>query len=100
MGNPQPSQEQVWEGHKRALGIAGPVREGDAAGFTLPGAIAVDGIVDAVLEPNLLGVRTEDGLYRFVGRQGMVGVGHHIFADVDEKEATEAWQAWLNAHFA
>jgi uncharacterized protein YndB with AHSA1/START domain len=99
-GNPQPSQEQVWEGHKRALGISGPVREGDAARFTLPGSGPVDGVVDAVLEPNILGVRTEDGLFRFEGRQGAVGVGHHIFANVDEKEATAAWQAWLNEHFA
>jgi hypothetical protein len=56
--------------------------------------------VDSVLYPSFLGVRTSDGLYRFVGRGGVVGVGHHIFTDVDQQETERAWQAWLTRLFA
>jgi hypothetical protein len=57
--------------------------------------------VDSVFPPNVLGVRTSDALYRFVGGGGMVGVGHHLFADgVDPTEAERAWQSWLTELFA
>jgi hypothetical protein len=46
-------------------------------------------------------VRTGDALYRFVGRDGMVGVGHHLFADAaDQDQAERAWQDWLAKLFA
>jgi uncharacterized protein YndB with AHSA1/START domain len=100
-GPQQPDQEHVWEGLKRGLGLTGTVAEGDRARFTLLGSAPVEGVVDAVLPPNFLGVRTSDALYRFVGRGGMVGVGHHIFADgVDPTEAERAWQSWLTELFA
>ena len=38
-----------------------------------------------------------DGRYRFVGRGGVVAVGHHLFAEgVDRQEAERAWQSWLD----
>jgi hypothetical protein len=49
-----------------------------------------------VLFPSFLGVRTSDGLYRFVGRNGEVAVGHHIFTPgVDREQAELAWHNWL-----
>jgi hypothetical protein len=57
-------------------------------------------VVDSVLYPSFLGVRTGDALYRFVGRGGAVAVGHHLFFEVDPKEAEQAWQAWLTRLFA
>jgi len=30
-----------------------------------------------------------------VGRGGAVGVGHHIFAALDQQDADRAWQTWL-----
>ena len=69
------------------------------ARFTLDGSTAVEG-VDSVLVPSFPGVRTDDGLYRFVGGGGMSGVGHHIFAPVDQAEAERAWQSWLTHLFA
>jgi hypothetical protein len=56
--------------------------------------------VDSVLVPSFLGVRTDDGLYRFVGGGGLAGVGHHIFAPLDQAEAERAWQSWLTRLFA
>jgi uncharacterized protein YndB with AHSA1/START domain len=100
-GPQQADGEQVWEGLKRGLGLTGKVTEGDPARFTLEGSTPVDGVVDAVLYPDFLGVRTGDALYRFVGRDGMVGVGHHLFADdADQDQAERAWQAWLAKLFA
>jgi hypothetical protein len=51
--------------------------------------------------PETLGVRTSDGLYRFIhGLGGTVVLGHHIFSDVDQQETERAWQSWLTRLFA
>jgi uncharacterized protein YndB with AHSA1/START domain len=101
-GPPQPDDEHVWKGLERGLGLTGTVAEGDRARFTLPGSAPVEGVVDAVSrQPIFLGVRTGDALYRFVGMGGMVGVGHHLFADgADQAEAERAWSSWLAQLFA
>ncbi|WP_394360567.1 SRPBCC domain-containing protein [Amycolatopsis sp. SB7-3] len=63
----------------------------------------VDGVVD-YLTPAFIGVRTEDALYRFYGRNVWgwpVGIGHHLFAeDADADKAAKAWTAWLNGLYA
>ena len=54
--------------------------------------------------PSFLGVRTGDGRYRFIHsgplRGDTVVLGHHVFAEVDQKETEQAWQAWLDQLFA
>jgi hypothetical protein len=59
----------------------------------------VDGVVD-YLRPNFLGVRTDEALYRFFGRNafgGPVGMSiHHFGDDVDVDAATRAWSEWLD----
>jgi hypothetical protein len=54
--------------------------------------------------PAFLGVRSDDALYRFYGRDAWgwpVGVGHHLFAAGTDRETTErAWSAWLAGVFA
>ncbi|MGH8774001.1 MAG: SRPBCC family protein [Jiangellaceae bacterium] len=99
-GPQQPDQDSVWEGFKRGLGLSGTVAEGDKVQFTLDGSAPVEGVVESVLVPSFLGVRTADALYRFVGGGGMAGVGHHIFSDVEHAEAERAWQSWLTRLFA
>jgi uncharacterized protein YndB with AHSA1/START domain len=99
-GPQQADQDQVWEALKRGLGLTGTVREGDTVRCSLDGSTQVEGVVDSVLYPSFLGVRTADGLYRFVGRGGAIGAGHHVFADVDRQETERAWQAWLTRLFA
>jgi uncharacterized protein YndB with AHSA1/START domain len=85
--------DRLWPELRRGLGLAGEPAEGDPVRLT-PGGIDY-------LSPDVLGVRGEDGLYRFVGGfNGSVGVGHHLFAaGVDDKEAEGAWQAWLDRLF-
>jgi uncharacterized protein YndB with AHSA1/START domain len=99
-GPPQADEDRVWEALKRGLGLTGTVTEGDRVRFTLDGHTQVEGVVDAVRYPSFLGVRTDDALYRFAGRGGMVGVGHHVFAGVDRQATERAWQSWLARLFA
>ena len=100
-GGPRAADEDsVWEALQRGLGLTGTVTEGDQVRFSLAGSAPIEGVVDSVLFPTFLGVRTSEGLYRFVGRGGAVGVGHHIFASgVDQKGAVRAWQTWLTQLF-
>ena len=60
----------------------------------------IDGVID-YLTGAFLGVRTDDALYRFYGRDAWgwpVGIGHHHFSPgVDPVRAGEAWRVWLDA---
>jgi len=99
-GPPQAGEQEVWDGFKRGLGLTGTVSVGDRAGFTLAGAAPVEGVVDVVSEPLVIGVRTADGLYRFMGRGGAVVLGHHVFDAARPDELDDAWRAWLDDLFA
>jgi uncharacterized protein YndB with AHSA1/START domain len=92
--------DHVWPVFTAGLGLGGPATEGDKVRLTPVGLDPLEGVVDYV-SPEVLGVRTDDGLYRFVGGfDGMVAVGHHLYADdVDPEEAERAWQAWLSRLF-
>ncbi len=83
-----------------AFGLTGPASEGDGVRFTPDGLAPVEGVVDYV-SPSVLGVRTDDGLYRFLhATQDTVFLGHHIYRDdVDQKETEAAWQSWLTRLF-
>jgi uncharacterized protein YndB with AHSA1/START domain len=97
MGPGPRDPEQLWPRLRRGLGLAGEPAEGDRVRLAPDGLAPVEGVVDYV-SPDILGVRSGDGLYRFIcGFDGSVGVGHHLYADdVDAKEAEGAWQAWLD----
>lgn len=95
-GPQQRDQDQVWAAVTRAVGLPKDVHEGDEAHFTVDG-VEIRGVVDTVLEPSFLGVRTPDALLRFVGRGGVVLTGHHVFADVDPAATERAWGAWLTS---
>jgi uncharacterized protein YndB with AHSA1/START domain len=94
-------RDHAWEVLRDGLGLAGAVAEGDRVRLTPDGLPAIEGVVDYE-SPDTLGVRSSDGLYRFVyGLGGTVVVGHHIFAnDVDQQKTERAWQSWLTGLFA
>jgi uncharacterized protein YndB with AHSA1/START domain len=97
--------DDAWTVLERELGLVGAVTEGDQARLTVPGSPPIDGVVDYAGLPTFLGVRTSDGLYRFIHsgplRGNVVVLGHHIFVDeVDQTELERAWQSWLTRLFA
>jgi uncharacterized protein YndB with AHSA1/START domain len=94
-------ENKAWATLTSALGIPADISEGDQVRFSVPGVPPVEGVVDYVAAPNVLGVRTGDGLLRFTGQFGSMGVGHHLFAaDVDQKKAEESWQSWLTGLYS
>ncbi|GAA2342655.1 SRPBCC domain-containing protein [Dactylosporangium salmoneum] len=93
-GPPQADQDVVWAAVTAALSLPKDVAEGDAVSLVLGGE-EIRGVVDTTLEPSFLGVRTGDALLRFVGRGGVILTGHHIFADVEQAAAEQAWTEWL-----
>ena len=84
---------------RRALGVS-------AVGDSVSAAIGtgkVDGVVDYATT-EFLGIRTDDTLYRFFGRNffnGVVGMSAHVFRDgVDAAAEEKALKGWLDSLFA
>ncbi|MEU8272346.1 SRPBCC domain-containing protein [Sphaerisporangium sp. NPDC049002] len=98
---PSEAGEPAWKVLQRGLGIESEVVQGDRVRLTPEGFEPIEGIADYVA-PGFLGVRTGDGLYRFIkGMHETVVIGHHIFTDeADPKETEQAWQSWLAKLFA
>jgi hypothetical protein len=98
-----PDREEAWARYHRALGLDGPPALGDRVRLTPEGFPQLDGEVDW-LSRDFLGVRTDDGIYRFMHISvfgGPTGVGHHIFVDgLDQQETERAWERWLSGVFA
>lgn len=88
---------------KRELGLTGTSKEGDSVRVTVPGLDAKDVVVD-YLRPQFVGLRSDDALYRFYGRNffgATVDAAHHLFApDIDQENTERAWNTWLRAVFA
>jgi len=73
----------------------------DRVRLTPMGLPVLGGVVD-YLSPSVLGVRTDDGLYRFMHSfDASVGLGHHIFVEgLDQQETERAWGSWLTGLFS
>lgn len=85
----------AWETLGRAMNLPGRPATGDRVRFEAEGIGAIDGEV-YFANPQTVGVRTDDALYRFLqGFHGPMIAGHHLFTDTDATAATGAWQRWL-----
>jgi uncharacterized protein YndB with AHSA1/START domain len=97
-----PDRDEAWARFHRALGLAVAPALGDRVRLTPDGLPVLDGVVDW-MSRDFLGVRTDDGIYRFMHIApfgGPTGVGHHVFIDgLDQKEAERAWASWLEKVF-
>ncbi|MFD4597635.1 SRPBCC domain-containing protein [Streptomyces sp. NPDC058464] len=86
----------------RALGLPDDLAEGAKVSVRRPGGRALDAVVD-YRDPYFIGLRTDDALVRFFGRNhwgAPVGISIHDFAPDADAEANEtAWQDWLNGVF-
>lgn len=102
-GPPASAGEDAWPRLLAGLGLAGEVREGGAVRLTPEGLPPIDGVADYVRTGYFLGIRAADAMYRFHLRYGFgmpVAVGHHVFAEVDQDTAVEAWRSWLERVYA
>lgn len=79
----------------RGLGLPGQPEPGHPVRFT--DEIASPGGVVYHVSAHAIGVRTADGLYRFMRGFGKpVVVAHHLFGpDAEPGPAGQAWEAWL-----
>jgi len=87
----------------RALGLADDTAEGSRVRAQGPDGQVLDAVVD-FRNPYFIGLRTDDSLIRFFGRNhwgAPVGMSVHDFAPgADAKGNEAAWQGWLNQTFA
>jgi uncharacterized protein YndB with AHSA1/START domain len=96
----------AWPLLRARLGLKTAVMAGDPVRLALEGGLpTIEGVADYVAtNPNYLGVRSVDALYRFHGRAGIgmpIAVGHHMFSpDVDAEQTRNAWRSWLAHAFA
>ena len=84
------------------LGVGDGVALGDTVRVEPAGLAAVEGTVDYVA-PSMIGLRTDDALYRFafIPMGGGIYMGHHVYRDdVDVEAVTSAWAAWLDGAVA
>ena len=88
---------------KGAIGVSDASGAGDSVRIEVPGLDPIDAVVDYI-NPYFLGLRTDEALYRFYGRNafgGTVDAAHHLFADgVDKAKTEQAWRTWLDGVYA
>jgi uncharacterized protein YndB with AHSA1/START domain len=84
----------------RALGLSERPAPGDPARFS--DEIVTAGAVVYFANAHAIGVRTPDGLYRFMrGFAGPAIAAHHLFAaGAEPDQARQAWEAWLSRTLA
>ena len=84
---------------RSALGIGSDTAVDDTVTFDVPGIGTITAVVD-YLNDWFVGLRTDDALLRFYGRNafgGNVDVAHHLFAaDADGEAASAGWKGWLD----
>jgi uncharacterized protein YndB with AHSA1/START domain len=96
---PQEDLDTAWGRVTAALGLEGSPRIGQSVRVRSEGLPPLDGEIDEVSQ-HFVGFRTADGMYRFFHGMGTVGIGHHLFAPVDEASVQAAWTAWLERTIA
>ena len=100
-GDHRPARRR-WRSSAAPWASATPSRWATRCGSSRPGSAPVEGSVD-YLSATIIGVRTDDALYRFafIPMGGGIYLGHHIYRDdVDVAAATSAWAAWLDGAVA
>ena len=93
---PGPVTKDSWAAMTAAVGVGADAADGQAARLSVPGMEPVDGIVEFVVSPSFVGMRTADAMYMLIhGYNDMVFATAHYFDDRDPSTETEAWQNWL-----
>jgi hypothetical protein len=82
-GPPTATGRDALEVLGRALGLTETGGEGEKVGLVIPGLDSIEAVVD-YRTSHFIGLRSEDALYRFYGRNafgGQVDAAHHLFAE-------------------
>jgi uncharacterized protein YndB with AHSA1/START domain len=97
----EPDRDRVLAAFRKGLGLPPTATEGHPVRVAPEGLPPIEGVLDFVA-PRIVGVRTDDALYRFLhGHQNVAYLGHHIYReDLDEQALRQGWQAWLDRAFA
>ena len=97
----EPDRERTLAAFGKALGLPADPQEGDRVQAAPRGLPPIDGVVD-FRSPGIIGVRTDDALYRFLHTpQKVAFLGHHIYLDGIDADATrQVWQSWFDEAFA
>ncbi|MFD1714142.1 SRPBCC domain-containing protein [Amnibacterium flavum] len=92
--------QDAFEVVRAAIGVDPDAVVGTIAEGELP-LVSSDAILD-YSNAHFIGLRTDDALYRFFGRNafgGPVGLTVHHFGDADADELQVEWQQWLDGLF-
>jgi uncharacterized protein YndB with AHSA1/START domain len=93
---PGPVTADSWAAMTAAVGVGTDAADGQPARVTVPGIEPVDGVVEFVIRPSFVGMRTADAMYTLIhGYNDMMFATAHYFDDRDRSAEIEAWQAWL-----
>jgi hypothetical protein len=96
-GPPGSATPDGFERLQRALGLPAGAAEGEHVQLSPAGLEPIDGVID-YLQENFIGIRSDDALYCFFGRNafgGPVAVSIHSFDGRDADSAKQRWQEWL-----
>lgn len=95
------ADQDAFEVVRAALGIDSGTVAGDSTYVALPGEPAPGAYVDHTSE-HFIGLRTNNALYRFFGRNafgGVVGITVHHFGGADQMLIEHEWHEWIGALF-
>jgi hypothetical protein len=102
-GPPASARPDGFDRLRRALGLEDRVQEGESIRLTPDGLEPIEGVID-YLRPIFIGMRTNNALYCFFGRNAFgapVGMSIHMFGNgVDAGETKRTWQNWLASSLA
>jgi len=102
-GPPESAAAGSFAAVRNELGIARDAASGDRVTVDLPDAPGVEATID-YLTQEFIGLRADDALYRFYGRDAFgwpVGIAHHLFGEDGDASAVErAWSDWLAGLYA
>jgi hypothetical protein len=109
-GPPASARPDGFQRLQKALGLPAQAVEGDSVRLSSPGLEPIEGVLHYV-RPSFIGVRTDDALHCFFGRNAFgkpVAVSIHMFREgVDAHRLEQTWRQWLHrtlriaaAHYA
>jgi hypothetical protein len=97
-----PDASATPDGFDKVRAALGVVSVGRHVGVEISGLGTLNATVDFT-DANFIGLRTDDALYRFFGRNawgGPVGMSMHRFVETDSAAAQKALQDWLDSIYS